>query len=120
MEREARQRYGSGKRQTIGGTDREDEHGRGASGYVYPARSVLDKQNDWASARQDFLHAYSLDPASGFSLNNRGYVAEMDGDIETAQFYYGKARKAGNSNARIGLATQTFSRGREALNSRHR
>jgi hypothetical protein len=32
--------------------------------------------------------------ASAFSLNNRGYVAEMDGDLETAQFFYGKARKA--------------------------
>jgi tetratricopeptide (TPR) repeat protein len=50
--------------------------------------------NDWVEAREDFLHAYSLDPSSAFSLNNRGFVAEMDGDLETAQFYYDKAREA--------------------------
>jgi tetratricopeptide (TPR) repeat protein len=69
-------------------------------------------KNDWPSARQDFLHAYSLDPASAFSLNNRGYVAEMDGDLETAQFFYDKARKAGNSNARVGLATLRSAEGK--------
>jgi|HubBroStandDraft_1064217.scaffolds.fasta_scaffold18963_3 Flp pilus assembly protein TadD len=62
-------------------------------------------QNDWSAARQDFLNAYSLDPAGAFSLNNRGYVAEMDGDLETAQLFYEKARKAPDSNARVGLAT---------------
>lgn len=69
-------------------------------------------QNDWLQARQDFLHAYRLDPSSAFSLNNRGYVAEMDGDMETAQFFYGKARKAGDSNARVGLATLQSAEGK--------
>ena len=44
-------------------------------------------QNDWSTAKQDFLQAYSLDSDSAFSLNNLGYVAEKDGDLETAQFY---------------------------------
>jgi len=70
-------------------------------------------ENDWPTARKDFLHAYSLNPASAFSLNNRGYVAEMDGDIETAQFFYGKARKSGDSNARVGLATQHSAEGKK-------
>jgi Flp pilus assembly protein TadD len=69
-------------------------------------------QNDWLAARQDFLDAYSLDPASSFSLNNRGFVAEKDGDLETAQFYYEKARKAGDSNSRVGLATVRSAEGR--------
>lgn len=69
-------------------------------------------ENDWPTARQDFLHAYSLDPASAFSLNNRGYVAEMDGDIETAQFFYDKARQSGDSNARVGLATSRSAEGK--------
>jgi Flp pilus assembly protein TadD len=69
-------------------------------------------QNERLAARQDFLHAYSLDPASAFSLNNRGYVAEMDGDLEMAQFFYEKARKAGDSNARVGLATQHAAEGK--------
>ena len=63
-------------------------------------------QNDWPAAKKDFLQAYSLDPHSAFSLNNLGYVAEKDGDLETAQFYYSKARSADDANALVGLATQ--------------
>jgi Flp pilus assembly protein TadD len=70
-------------------------------------------QNDWLQARQDFLHAYRLDPSSAFSLNNRGYVAEMDGDMETAQFFYGKARKADDAKARVGLATLQSAEGKK-------
>jgi Flp pilus assembly protein TadD len=62
-------------------------------------------QNDWSAAKKDFLQAYSLDPHSAFSLNNLGYVAEKDGDLETAQFYYSKARSADGANARVGLTT---------------
>ena len=69
--------------------------------------------NDPLAARQDFLHAYLIDPASAFSLNNRGYVAEMDGDLETAQFFYDKARKADDSNARVGLATLSSAEGKK-------
>ncbi len=67
--------------------------------------------NDWASARQDFIDAYSLDPYSAFSLNNLGYVAEMDGDLETAEFFYERARKADDAKARVGLATQRSAEG---------
>lgn len=69
-------------------------------------------QNDWVSAREDFLRAYSLDPTSAFTLNNRGYVAEKDGDLETAQFYYEKAQKADNAASRIGFATEISAEGR--------
>jgi Flp pilus assembly protein TadD len=71
--------------------------------------------NDLKSAREDFLHAYELDPNSAFSLNNRGFVAEMDGDLETAQFYYEKARKANDANARVGLATARSAEGKRLL-----
>ena len=36
----------------------------------------------------------------------------MDGDLETAQFFYDKARKAGDSNARVGLATLRSAEGK--------
>ena len=62
--------------------------------------------NDRDAARQDFLKAYSLDPNSAFTLNNRGFVAEQDGDLETAQFFYAKAQRAENAAASVGLATQ--------------
>lgn len=68
-------------------------------------------QNDWESARKDFLAAYSLDPSSAFTMNNRGYVAEKDGDLETAQHFYGKAQRAENAEARVGLATQLAAEG---------
>ena len=73
-------------------------------------------QNDWDAAKKDFLQAYSLDPHSAFSINNLGYVAEKDGDLETAQFYYSKARGAEDVNARIGLATEGYAEG-EDLNT---
>ena len=65
-----------------------------------------ENQNRWTAARQYFLQAYRADPESAFSLNNRGYVAEREGDLETAEFYYDKARKAGDAYARVGLATR--------------
>ena len=68
-------------------------------------------RNDWPAAKQDFLQAYSLDPNSAFSLNNIGYLAEMDGDLETAQFFYERARKAEGAHARVGLATRRSSEG---------
>ncbi len=69
-------------------------------------------RNDWQAAKTDFLKAYALDPNSAFSLNNLGYVSERDGDLETAAFYYAKALKAQDANARIGLATQSAAEGK--------
>jgi Flp pilus assembly protein TadD len=69
--------------------------------------------NNWPIAREDFLKAYSLDPSDAFSLNNRGYVAERDGDMETAEYFYGKARRADNSNNRVGLSTQQSEEGKK-------
>lgn len=68
-------------------------------------------QNDWTTARQDFMHAYQLDSRSAFTLNNRGYVAEKEGDLETAQFFYERARRAEDANARVGLATTLVAQG---------
>jgi len=86
----------------------------GANASMLTARGIFAANaNDWLAARQDFLHAYSLNPSSAFSLNNRGFVAEMDGDLETAQFFYEKARKAGNADARVGLATLNVAEGKK-------
>ncbi len=69
-------------------------------------------RNNWPAAKQDFLRAYSLDPNSAFSINNIGYLAERDGDLETAQFFYARARKAEHANDRVGLATQRSAEGK--------
>ncbi len=68
-------------------------------------------RNDWQTAQKDFLQAYNLDPSDAFSLNNAGYIAEKNGDIELAQFYYSRARQALDSDARVGLATQSLAEG---------
>jgi Flp pilus assembly protein TadD len=68
-------------------------------------------RNDWPAARQDFLRSYSLDPNSAFSLNNVGYLAEKDGDLETAQFFYVRAQKAEHAKDRVGFATRRSAEG---------
>ena len=68
-------------------------------------------RNDREAAGKAFLQAYQLDPKSAFSLNNLGYLAEMDGDLETAQVFYEKARLAQKANARVGLATRQSAEG---------
>ncbi len=89
--------------------DSEDAHA-----VMFTVHGVFSaNQNDWLMARKDFIQAYSLDPSNAFSLNNRGYVAERDGDLETAQYFYEKARKASDSNARVGLATERSAEGKK-------
>lgn len=83
-----------------------------AKARMYTLRGVrAENQNNWVEARQDFLHAYALDPASAFTLNNRGYIAEREGDLETAQHFYEKSRRAGDANAKVGLATRLSAQG---------
>jgi Flp pilus assembly protein TadD len=62
-------------------------------------------RNQLAEARQYFQQAYLLDRANAFTLNNMGYISEVEGDRETAEFYYAKAREANRSGARVALAT---------------
>jgi len=62
-------------------------------------------RNDVANARQYFQSAYAVDPEYAFSLNNIGFLAEIDGDPETADEFYEQAREAKRSDARVGLAT---------------
>jgi tetratricopeptide (TPR) repeat protein len=76
-------------------------------------RGVLaENQNNWAAAKQDFLNAYSLDPSNAFSINNRGYVAEKDGDLESAEFFYQKAWNGDGANLRVGIATDHSAEGK--------
>jgi Flp pilus assembly protein TadD len=63
-------------------------------------------RNDSQAARGFFEQAYRLDPRNAFTLNNMGYVAEMDGDHETADQFYAAAREARDANARVTLANR--------------
>jgi Flp pilus assembly protein TadD len=72
-------------------------------------------RNDLRAADADFRKAYALDPNDAFTLNNIGFVAEMAGDKETAQFFYDHAREAGGANAKVGVATRRTEEGKQLL-----
>jgi Flp pilus assembly protein TadD len=68
-------------------------------------------RNERDSARGYFEQAYKLDPNNAFTLNNMGYLAEMDGDQETASFYYEKAQAAPRSDHKVNVATRRDAEG---------
>jgi Flp pilus assembly protein TadD len=75
-------------------------------------RGVSDiNRNDLAAAEQAFRNAYALDPNNVFALNNIGYLSEIEGDRETAQFFYQRAQALGGANATVGLATRRSAEG---------
>lgn len=68
-------------------------------------------RNDLRTAEADFRKAYSLDPGNAFAMNNIGFVSEMEGDQETAQFYYEHARLAMSAKATVGVASRLEAQG---------
>src|SRR5215472_9964704 len=62
--------------------------------------------NDPKAARPYFYEAYKLDPRNAFTLNNLGYISELDGDQETAQDLYEQARMAFGASRRATLTTR--------------
>ncbi len=70
-------------------------------------------RNDLRTADADFRKAYALNPGDAFTLNNIGYVAELEGDQETAQFFYDRARQSSNAAATVGVATRQTAEGRK-------
>jgi len=68
-------------------------------------------RNDRATARKCFQEAHKLDDDYAFTLNNLGYMAEIDGDRETAEFYYQKAREAYRSGRQVAVATRRDAEG---------
>jgi len=69
-------------------------------------------RNDLHAADQAFRKAYALNPNDAFTLNNIAFVAELDGDRETAQFFYDRARQAGGANMTVGVATRRTEEGK--------
>jgi len=58
-----------------------------------------------ARAEQLFYKAYLIDPDDPFTLNNLGYISELQGKIDRAQRYYELAAKENNSETVIALAS---------------
>jgi Flp pilus assembly protein TadD len=68
-------------------------------------------RNDWSGAWENFSQAYQFGPSNAFSLNNQGYMAELSGDLETAQEFYREAQRVDGSSARVGFATRRDAEG---------
>jgi Flp pilus assembly protein TadD len=68
-------------------------------------------RNDWRGAWENFSQAYKFGPTNAFSLNNQGYMAELNGDLETAQEFYREAQRANGSSVPVGLATRRDAEG---------
>ena len=56
-------------------------------------------------AEQLFYRAYLIDPDDPFTLNNLGYISELQGKIDRAQHYYQLAAKENNSETVIAMAS---------------
>jgi Flp pilus assembly protein TadD len=70
-------------------------------------------RNDLRTADQDFRKAYALNPNNAFALNNIGYTSEIEGDRETAEFFYNNAQKALGANDRVSLASRRAAEGQK-------
>jgi len=69
-------------------------------------------RNDRATARKDFREAYKLDPTNSFTINNMGYLAELEGDKETASSYYEQAERARRAHERVAVSTRPEAEGK--------
>lgn len=67
--------------------------------------------NDPEKARNDFQQAYRLDPQNAFALNNRGYVAETEGDQELANDYYTAAKEAPGASQPVAVTNRIEMKG---------
>ncbi|HWS18390.1 MAG TPA: hypothetical protein VN223_10250, partial [Candidatus Elarobacter sp.] len=69
------------------------------------------KKHDIGKAKRLFYKAYLIDPNDPFTLNNLGYVSELEGSSERAQRYYDQA-KANTSEAVIDRSTAQEAQGK--------
>lgn len=70
-------------------------------------------RNDAGEAQKLFEQAYKLDPENGFAINNMGYIAELQGDRETADFYYARAKEAEHADSTVRIATRKEAEGQK-------
>ena len=70
--------------------------------------------HNYDKAKKLFYKAYLLDPNDPFTLNNLGYMAELDGDLDRAQRYYGLAADL-SSDAMVDKATDDQVEGKAVI-----
>ncbi len=67
-------------------------------------------KHQFNKAKELFYRAYLYDPGDPFTLNNLGYIAELDGEVERAQNFYAMA-SADATEARIDRASSSRLKG---------
>jgi len=69
------------------------------------------EKHQYERARRLIYQAFLLDPNDPFTLNNLGYLAELEGDIDRAGRYYDLAQQQ-ESEAVVDLATSPEAQGK--------
>src|SRR5262249_47203649 len=69
------------------------------------------QHHDFNRAKRLFYRAYLIDPNDPFTLNNLGYIAELEGDLERAQRYYLLPAEL-STDATVDRASTDFEEGR--------
>ncbi len=69
------------------------------------------QKHDYEKAKRLFYKAYLLDPNDPFTLNNLGYIAELEGQVDRAQRFYALAAEQ-NSEATIAAASASEMKGK--------
>lgn len=64
------------------------------------------KKHHLDKAERLFYRAYLIDPDDPFTLNNLGYISELQGKVERAERYYQLAAKENNSETVIAEASE--------------
>ena len=77
-------------------------------------RGVAALNDNKPSAAWDFfLQAYRQDAHNAFTLNNLGYIAEMEGDWESAESLYEAARSGRDAKDRVTYSTRRDAEGQK-------
>ena len=63
------------------------------------------QKHNYKKAKALFYKAYLIDPNDPFTLNNLGYIAELEGQADRAQRYYSLAQEQG-SDAIVAKSTE--------------
>src|SRR5437868_7437147 len=69
------------------------------------------QKHDYEKAKKLFYKAYLLDPNDPFTLNNLGYISELEGNIDRAQRFYALAEDQ-NSDALVDEANVPSAQGK--------
>src|SRR5215470_11060806 len=72
------------------------------------------KNHNIDKAKRLFYKAYLIDPNDPFTLNNLGYVSELEGDMDRAQRFYDQAH-SNTSEAIVDRSTEQQAEGKPVV-----